>query len=106
MKTGVKITNANESDDPTSDFSSRCERMGQPAAATEPPKSATSPPIWADDRARRASKWQKYRKRQARGEIVLRVVADEHSLADALVSAGWLNDNEALDRNRIAEAAG
>jgi len=52
------------------------------------------------------SKWQRYRKRQARGEIVLRVVADEHSLADALIASGWLNDNEALDRNRIAEAAG
>lgn len=49
------------------------------------------------------SKWQRYRKRQARGEVVLRIIADENSLAGALISAGWLTEQEALSRERIAE---
>lgn len=50
------------------------------------------------------TKWQRYRKRQAKGEVVLRIVADEHCLAAALLAAGRLDEKEALDRQRVAEA--
>jgi hypothetical protein len=47
---------------------------------------------------------QRYRDRQRLGQCVLRVVAPEHDLAEALLEAGRLTDDEALSRDHVERA--
>jgi hypothetical protein len=54
----------------------------------------------------KARRQQRYRQRQATGEVAVTIVVPECQVAAALITSGRLTPGEALDRRAVARALG